>query len=262
MGVITICSDWNGRDYYLGALKGRLLSLCQAAQIVDLSQNIESYNISEAAFIVKNAYHYYPEGSIHIITVNSEASSEHPHVAILYRGHYFIGTDNGMFNLMFRELPDEIIQIKANDKDAHLLNFPELSVFAPAAGHIYNKGKLPALGKKMDSLYNMVPIRALIQEDTMTGKVIYIDSYSNATVNISKDRFYSSLEGRDFEILVQSNQHLITKISNHYSDVPEGDILAIFNSAGMLELAMNKGELSKLLQIDTNSDIRVKFHDR
>jgi S-adenosylmethionine hydrolase len=261
MGVITICSDWNGRDYYLAALKGRLLSLCEDAQIVDLSHNIESYNISQAAFIVKNAYHYYPKGSIHIIAVNSEVSSENAHVVVYNKGHYFIGADNGMFNLMFRDKPEEIIQIKASNKDASLLNFPEIDVFAPAAAHLCNKGKLSKLGKKVDSLYNMVPIRAMIQKDTMTGKVIYIDSYSNAIVNISKNRFYSLLEGRDFEILVQSNQHLITKISQHYSDVPEGDILAIFNSAGMLEIAMNKGELSKLLEIDTNSDIRVKFHD-
>ncbi|WP_372643906.1 S-adenosyl-l-methionine hydroxide adenosyltransferase family protein [Ancylomarina sp.] len=262
MGVITICSDWNGRDYYLGALKGRLLSLCEGAQIVDLSRDIESYNISQAAFIVKNAYHYYPEGSIHIITVNSETSSEQPYVVVHNKGHYFIGTDNGMFNLIFRDQPDEIRHLKVGNKENHLLNFPELSVFALAAAHLYNNGKLSNLGKKAKSLYNMVPIRALIQKDTMIGKVIYIDSYSNAIVNISKDRFYSTLEGRDFEILVQSNQHLITKISPHYNDVPEGDILAIFNSAGMLEIAMNKGELSKLLEIDTNSDIRVKFHDR
>ncbi|MGZ2371494.1 SAM hydrolase/SAM-dependent halogenase family protein [Ancylomarina sp. YFZ004] len=262
MGIITICSDWNGRDYYLGALKGRLLSLCEGAQIIDLSQNIESYNISQAAFIVKNAYHYYPEGSIHIITVNSEVGAEHPHVLVKHKGHYFIGTDNGMFNLMFREKPDEIIRIKGDMSDVQFLNFPELAVFAPAAAHIFNNRPLKKLGEKADNLYNMVPIRALIQKDTLTGKVIYIDSYSNAIINISKDRFYSSLEGRDFEILVQSNQHLITKISQHYNDVPEGDILAIFNSAGMLEIAMNKGELSKLLEIDTNSDIRVKFHDR
>lgn len=262
MGVITICSDWNGRDYYLPALKGRLLSLCEDAQIVDLSHNIEPYNVSQATFIVKNAYHYYPEGSIHIITVNSESSIEHPHVVVYNKGHYFIGADNGMFNLIFRDQPEAIIQLPVNTKELHLLNFPELAIFAPAAAHLYHKGELSGLGEKVESLYNMVPIRALIQKDTMTGKVIYIDSYSNATVNISKDRFYSSLEGRDFEILVQSNQHLITKISQHYKDVPEGDILAIFNSAGMLEIAMNKGELSKLLEIDTNSDIRVKFHDR
>ncbi|RZT95820.1 hypothetical protein EV201_0448 [Ancylomarina subtilis] len=262
MGVITICSDWNDRDYYLGALKGRLLSLCEGAQVVDLSRNIELYNISQAAFIVKNAYHYYPEGSIHIITVNSEEGAEQSHVVVKNNGHYFIGTDNGIFNLMFRDQPDEIIKLKADEIDSRLMNFPELAVFAPAAAHLFHKKPLYDMGEKISTLYNMVPIRALIQKDTMTGKVIYIDSYSNAVVNISKERFYSSLEGRDFEILVQSNQHLITKISQHYSDVPEGDILAIFNSAGMLEIAMNKGELSKLLQIDTNSDIRVKFHDR
>ena len=120
MGVITICSDWNGRDYYLGALKGRLLSLCEGAQIVDMSHNIESYNIQQAAFIVKNAYHYYPEGSIHIITVNSETSSDQPYVVVYNNGHYFIGTDNGMFNLIFRDQPDEIIHLKVGNKDNHL----------------------------------------------------------------------------------------------------------------------------------------------
>ncbi len=128
MGVITICSDWNDRDYYLAALKGRLLSLCEDAQIVDLSHNIESYNISQASFIVKNAYHYYPEGSIHIIAVNSEFSIEKPHVVVYNKGHYFIGADNGIFNLMFRDKPEEIIQIKAGNKDASLLNFPEIDV--------------------------------------------------------------------------------------------------------------------------------------
>lgn len=261
MGVITICSDWNGRDYYLGALKGRLLSLCEGVQIIDLSHSIESYNISQAAFVVKNAYYYFPKGSIHIITVNSEASFDHPHVVVRYKGHYFIGADNGIFNLIFKEIPDAIFHIENNETDAGLLNFPELSVFAPAAAHIYKKAKLSELGKQVKSLYNMVPIRAVIQKETITGKVIYIDSHFNATVNISKDLFYNTLEGRDFEILVQSNQYLITKISKHYSDVPIGNILAIFNSAGMLEIAMNKGSLSELLQIDTNSDIRIKFHD-
>jgi len=261
MGVITICSDWNGRDYYLGALKGRLLSLCEGAQIVDLSQGIESYNISQAAFLVKNAYHYFPEGSIHIITVNSESGPDNPHVVVKHKGHYFIGTDNGIFNLMFSDKPDAIYQIENVETEDNLLNFPELAVFAPAAAHIYKRADLSQLGKQLQTLYNMVPIRAVIQKETITGKVIYIDSHFNATVNISKDLFYSTLEGRDFEILVQSNQHLITKISKRYSDVPEGDILALFNSAGMLEIAMNKGSLSELLQVDTNSDIRIKFHD-
>ena len=243
-------------------LKGRLLSLCKGVQIVDLSHSIESYNISQAAFVVKNAFHFFPKGSIHIITVNSEASSEHPHVVVKYEGHFFIGADNGIFNLIFKDIPDSIFHIENNISIEGLMNFPELAIFAPTAAHIYKKAKLSELGTQAKTLYNMVPISALIQKDTITGKVVYIDSHSNAVVNISKDLFYRTLEGRDFEILVQSNQHLITKISKHYKDMPIGEILAIFNSAGMLEIAMNKGSLSELLQIDTNSDIRIKFHDR
>ncbi|PKQ62024.1 hypothetical protein BZG02_13880 [Labilibaculum filiforme] len=261
MAIISLTTDWQHRDYYLGALKGRLLSICPDAQLVDLSHNVDNYNISQASFIIKNAFIHFPKGSIHIIGVKSEETPEHPHLAVKYQDHYFIGADNGIFSLVMKGDPQEIVRIENTEKEAQFLTFPELNIFSKVAAHISKHNSLAGLGPTQKSLYRLVPIRALIQKGTITGQVIYIDSYGNVTTNISKELFESMNQKREFEILVQSNHYRITKINKNYFENSEGDFLALFNSSGLLEIAINKGNLAELLQLDINSDIRIKFHD-
>lgn len=261
MTVISLTTDLHHQDYYLGALKGRLLSLCPGSQLIDLSHNIQNYNISQAAFILKNAYHHFPEGSIHILGVNSEATSQHKHVAIKHKGHYFIGADNGIFSLALKGEPEQIVRIENIRKEERYHTFPEMNVFVKATAEIINSGGIKSLGSTQEDLYRLVPIRATIQKGTITGQAIYIDSNGNITTNVSEELFTSACDNRKFEILVQSNHYRITKINKDYHETSDGELLALFNSSGLLEIAINKGNLAELLQLETNSDIRIKFHD-
>ncbi len=261
MAIISLTTDWQHRDYYLGALKGRLLSICPGAQLVDLSHNVDNYNISQASFIIKNAFIHFPKGSIHIIGIKSEETPEHLHLVVKYKDHYFIGADNGIFSLVMKGEPEEIVRIENIEKEDNFLTFPELNIFAKAASHIINHQSLSELGSTQKELYRLVPIRALIQKGTITGQVIYIDSYGNLITNISKELFESVRQEREFEILVQSNHYRISKINQNYHETSEGDFLALFNSSGLMEIAINKGNLAELLQLEINSDIRIKFHD-
>ncbi|MDE5419755.1 SAM-dependent chlorinase/fluorinase [Labilibaculum sp. DW002] len=262
MATISLTSDWHHRDYYLGAVKGRLLSLCPGVQLVDLSHNVDNYNISQTAFILKNSFHHFPKGTIHIIGLNSEKTDEHQHIAIKYKEHYFIGADNGLFCLALKGKPDEIVMIENIKSEEEYLTFPELNIFTKAAAHIVKHNSISDLGPSLAELNRLIPIRALIQKGTVTGQIIYIDSYGNATTNISKELFESARQKRDFEILIQSNHYRISTINKNYHETAEGDFLALFNSSGLLEIAINKGHLAELLQLDINSDIRIKFHDR
>lgn len=261
MAIISLTTDWQHKDYYLGALKGRLLSLCPGVQLVDLVHNIDNYNISQTAFILKNSCHHFPEGSIHIIGVNSEKTPNYPHVAIKYMDQFFVGADNGIFSLVIKGEPQEAIRIENLEQEEMYRTFPELNIFAKAAAHIFEHQSITQLGSPLNELYKLVPIRALIQKGTITGQIIYIDSHGNVTTNISKELFGSMQQDREFEILVQSNHYRITKINQNYFETPQGEILALFNSSGLLEIAINQGQLSELLQLDINSDIRIKFHD-
>lgn len=261
MAIISLTTDWQHRDYYLGAIKGRLLSICPNVQLIDLSHNVDNYNMSQASFIIKNAFAHFPKGTIHIIGVKSEETTEHPHVAVKYKDQYFIGADNGIFSLVMKGDPEEIVRIENIEKEEKFNTFPELNVFAKAAAYIIKNNEITGLGSKQKALFRLVPIRALIQKETITGQIIYIDSYGNATTNISRELFESARQKRKFEILVQSKHYRITKINQNYHESSEGDFLALFNSSGLLEIAINKGNLTELLQLDINADIRIKFHD-
>src|SRR6185436_10842535 len=112
MPIITLTTDLGTRDYYVGTVKGELLRAIPGAQIIDISHDIEPYNNIHGAFVLKNAYHHFPEGTIHIIGVNIFHDPESAPVIINHEGYFFVGQDNGLFGLVWDEvLPKEVFRI-------------------------------------------------------------------------------------------------------------------------------------------------------
>lgn len=256
MPVITLTTEWRPDDIYAGILKGRLCRLCPEAHIVENAGNIQPFNISQAAFIVRNTFSNYPEGSIHIICVHSESVDGNDYLAVKARGHYFVGTDNGIFNLILNAEPDEIIRLDAGgEKD-------ELAVFAKAAADICNGRKLSSIGKSVKELSEKLPLRATIDQGVILGSVIFIDSYGNAISNITRDVFLRVFENKNYRILIQSNKNYTEKLSEKYCDVPVGELLARFNSLDLLEVAINGADISELLSLQVGSVIRVDLTGR
>ena len=259
MPIITLTTDWKSDDFYVGAVKGAIISECPSVAIIDITHQIQTYNVAQAAFILRNSYRHYPKGTIHIIGVNSESNNKSPYIAIKADGHYFIGTANGIFGLMFDKKPEIIVKINNNNDD--LLTFPELSIFAKTACDLVKGKNIMELGEEITELSQQIPIMPAIDENIITGSIIYIDSYKNAITNISRDLFYKIGQNKRFEILIKSNSNKISKINKTYNDTPMGELLAIFNSLNLLEIAMNKGKICELLDFNINTTVRIKFYD-
>ncbi|MBN1413866.1 MAG: SAM-dependent chlorinase/fluorinase [Bacteroidales bacterium] len=259
MAVVTIISDWNKNDYYLAALKGRILSHCPDTTIVDITHQVSPFNSAQAAFILRNCFHVYPNGTIHLICVNTEASPDKPHIVVLAMKQYFIGCDNGIFGLLLNEDPEEIVTLK---KDSHHPGmFAELFVFADCACGIIHKKKLHELGSPAKSVSKQIPMLPTIDESTINGSVVYIDSYRNAITNISRELFDQIRRKRPFDVFIQSNYYKINRINKNYYDSSSGEMLALFNSLDLLEIAINNGNAADLLNLSVNSVVRIKFYD-
>ncbi len=258
MNFITLISDWNSADYYIGAIKGRILSHCQNVQIIDVNHQISSYNLTQTAFVLKNAYKNFPKGSIHIIAVNSEASKDKPFVIVMYDGHYFIGADNGVFHLFMDGLPEKIIEIT---EQKAISSFPEMEIFALAAANLANGIPLEKLGTAKDKVFRQLPMLPSIEDSVIIGKVIYIDSYQNIITNVSKEAFEQVGKNRNYIIYVQSKGNKISKINQTYNETPEGELLALFNSGGYLEIAIRKGKVAELFNLNTSSTVRIVFDE-
>jgi len=251
MPVVTLTTEWRPDDIYGGIIKGMLASLCPGIAVIDNACNIPPFSISHASFIVRNTYNSYPKGSVHIICVHSEAQAGQDYLIVKAKDHYFIGTDNGIFNLILNSEPDEAVKIVNTE------NTDELSVYSLAASGILNGKSLSELGNPVDSISEKIPLRATIDKDVIIGSIIFIDSYGNAFSNITREVFYRVFENKDYRILIQSNKNYTDRISEKYSDVPVGELLARFNQLDLLEISINGADVSELLSVEVGSVVRV-----
>jgi S-adenosylmethionine hydrolase len=244
----------------VASLKGKLLSACPEAQIIDINHRIKTYNTSHAAYIVRNAYAHFPDNSIHIISVNSEPEKGKDLLAAKKDKHYFLCADNGILGLLGGNEPEEVITLSDHyGEDPG--TFVALSVFAKVACELSKGTPLSKLGSPAMAYDRQTPLRATIETNTITGSVIHIDSYQNAITNISRELFDRVGDGRAYEIFVQSKHYKLERINRQYNETDPGDLLAIFNSSGLLEIAIRDGNAAGLLKLNTNSTIRVEFKE-
>lgn len=261
MPIITLTTDLGLKDHYVGIVKGNIYKHCQDATIVDITHEIPPFNILQAAFTLKNSYQEFPEGSIHIVGVNPESSKESEHLVIKHEGHYFIGANNGIFPLMFESIPEEAYELTLGPSvETH--TFPTKEVYTQAACHIAKGGTIEMLGRKVEDVIEKTLFRAVSMGDIIKGMVIHVDHYGNIITNIEETFFKAFGQNRDFSIEFRNGSYDITEISQAYSDVAEGEKLALFSSANLLEVSINQGNASKLLGLKNLDTIRVKFYDR
>lgn len=255
MAIITLTTDFGLKDHYAGAIKGAILSRLPGVTIVDISHKIEKYNLLDASFILKESYPVFPKGTIHIIGINTELSTSGGYVVVSQNGHYFVGADNGIFSLLFEEMPGNIRQITLDPDQT--LSFPVRDIFVKAACELASGTDFNSIGTPKESLLQRIPFRATSMGDNIRGSFVYIDSYGNVTTNIDKRLFEQVGKGRPF--IIELARHTIERISKEYSEVPEGEVLAIFNSSGSLEIAMRNGKAGSLLNLKINDSITIRF---
>jgi len=261
MPAITLTSDRRSEDFYLGRVKGQLLTDCPSHQVIDLAHNISLFSLTEAAFILKNSYNNFPEGTIHIIGVDAEENSSQAHYIVKAANQYFICADNGIFSLIFDENVSiqKIVKITNCKKVNSAL--PAMIKFAKVAKRIIENPELDEIGETQKAFKRKFGFSPASNGTSLTGRVVYIDSYKNVITNITREIFSEAAKEREFTIYVGSNRNTIHNISESYIHIPAGVLLAKFNSLGLLEIALNKGQAADLFGLTKSSEIRINFHD-
>jgi S-adenosylmethionine hydrolase len=275
MSIITLTTDFGTKDHFVGAIKGTIYTELPDAKIVDISHQISPFNITETAYVLKNAYKSFPNGSIHIIGVDSELNDENKHIALKLDNHYFICANNGVIALIASEINIEKL-VEINIHNLVETSFPVLDVFVKVACHIARGGTLEVIGKPINDYKKLIEIQPTVSADnsTINGSIIYIDNYGNAISNITKKFFQEIGKGRKYEITAAT--YKFNQIYTKYSDIvdftvaqenrqKDGTKLAIFNSANYLEIALYRSNLktvggaSTLLGLNYRAPITVKF---
>ena len=255
MAIVTLTSDLGNKDHYAALLKAGILSAEPSTTIVDISHEIQPHNISQAAYILKSSFAQFPEGTIHIAAVDTGNVSV-PSILLQYMNHFFIGPDNGLLSLVLESDAQEMVLLPKPEKHT---TFIAKDVFVPACIYLLQGKKITDLGQSLQHIVTKIPVTPPVGDDFIMAGVIHIDRFGNIILNITKSQFNSIVQGRQVSISY-SRRDVFTQISNSYDDVPEGERLILFNSAGHLEIAVNKGNAHALLgiQIDARIQIEIK----
>ena len=252
MALITITSDLGKRDFYLGALKGAILSNCGNVPIVDITHSIKPFDIKEAAFTVRNAARFFPKGTIHIVHVNSTDGKDKLLVSVV-DGHYYITFDSGFLSLAFERTPPQTYEVNEElTENASLMFEDAIGKVVNLLVKEFNPTDFAHLATQTINYRLMQPI---INQGSIRGTIVNIDNYGNGIVNITKAMFDQFITGQRLSLM--ANVGSSREISKKYSDVDEGEMVCLFNAAGYLEIAINNGKAENLLGLKIDSPVLI-----
>jgi S-adenosyl-L-methionine hydrolase (adenosine-forming) len=256
---VALLTDFGLIDPYVGMMKAVLLNKDPGANLIDLTHGVEAQNIKQAAFILGKSFEYFHEDTIFLCVVDPGVGSERLPIAIKTDKYYFIGPDNGIFTEILGSQKIEDVRIIDNPRiiaENPSATFHGRDIFAPTAGFLAWGGDFSRIGESInpDSL-QLLRSNKKVSKNEITGEIIFADHFGNLISDIDpKD--IEKLNSNKIEI--QIGDHKIKKISNTFSDIATGEVLAYISSYSTLAIGANQANAKEIISAITGSAISIK----
>jgi S-adenosylmethionine hydrolase len=257
MAIITFMSDFGRSDHYVSAVKAKILSINPGLKIIDISHEIESCNLAHAAFVMKSVFRDFPKGTVHLVTVNSHAQRKPRYLTAKMDDHIFVGPDNGIISLISEREPSMIAELFNSSEEQ--TSFPAKTIMAKAAAMLASGSSMNDVGAFTKDYVRRIDRKFRATKKQISGNVIRVDHYGNLISNIEEEVFNIIRKGRDF--IIQFGREKAEKVNASYNEVDDGDCFVIFNSLGLLEIGINKGNAAELLGLKYDSPINIIFEE-
>lgn len=232
--VISLLTDFGTADYFVGAVKGAILSVNSNVSIVDITHEISAQDIEAGAFLLLAAYKTFPRGTIHVAVVDPGVGSTRRPIVVTANDQFFVGPDNGIFTYICDREPYRTFHVTAAEyfRPDPSSTFHGRDIFAPVAAALSTGVAPEQLGPVINDEVRLPSLETPL-------RIIHIDRFGNCVTNISREVF----EGKSLMI----NGRTISALRKFYGEAPTEEIFAIWGSAGFLEISVNGGSAAQIL---------------
>jgi hypothetical protein len=264
-GLIALLTDFGERDWFVGAMKGVILSIFPAARIVDISHQIPPGDLRSAAFHLSCYFRFFPKGTVHVVVVDPGVGTRRKIIAVQSGERLFLAPDNGVLSYVLRRPGGKRIHaVKRRD-----LFLPEVSrtfhgrdIFAPVAALLAQGLSLSELGPKLLKPL-LLPAPRLLRwgESGWKGEVVYVDWFGNVITSISTacgTGIFKPVSGLELEVFIASGRQVIPLVETYRSLAP-GTCMALWGSSGFLELAVSGGAAAGELGLQIGDEVAVRI---
>ncbi len=248
--IVTFTTDFGTKEPYVAAIKGVILSINPEAVIIDVTHEISPCSVQEGAYLIDEFRTFFPEGTINLAVVDPGVGGKRKPIAVEAGGHIFVGPDNGIFWPAIDADPNA--RIYHLDNPSYFLatvssTFHGRDIFAPVAGHISLGVPPSSMGKAVFDPVRLSLKSPVVEGGILKGEVIRVDHFGNIITNIRREDLGKAF--KEFTLPVIKLRSLVVKgISRAYIDVPEGAATCLIGSSGYLEIAVNRGRASDMVE--------------
>ncbi|AFM25698.1 SAM hydrolase/SAM-dependent halogenase family protein [Desulfomonile tiedjei] len=254
ISIVTLTTDFGTRDGFTAQMKGVILGIFPEARIVDVTHDIEPFSILEGALVLNGIRKYFPPTAVHVGVIDPGVGSQRRGLAVRTRTGYYVGPDNGLFTFILNESAD--VEVREIRNPEFMLPEPYATfhgrdIFAPAAAHLSAGKMFESIGPVVEKPVTLTVPKPVRSASAIEGEAIYTDRFGNVTTNIPADLLDRTVR----EIRIAGTR--IPRLSRYFAEVPFHEPVALINSFGLLEVAVNRGNASAELHIETGDKIRI-----
>jgi S-adenosyl-L-methionine hydrolase (adenosine-forming) len=257
MAIVTLLTDSGESDHYVAAIKARIISVNPGLRIEDISHKIKPFDLGHAAFVLRSVFRDFPKGTVHLVGVDSGGQRDDAMIALQLEDHFFVGCDNGLFGLISDKAHQQLAEL--NSINPIVSSFPERDILAPAAARLASGVAITSLGKPMASFRKMIDRQVKATKKQITGTVIRVDGMGNLITNIPQKVFELLSTSKTYTI--QFGGEKFKRVHTHYHQADQGECFIIFNSLGLMEIGIYKGNASELLGLAYDSTVNIFFDE-
>ncbi|MGF1636303.1 MAG: S-adenosyl-l-methionine hydroxide adenosyltransferase family protein [Cyclobacteriaceae bacterium] len=250
-------SDFGTTDHYVAAVKAKILSVNPSVNIVDISHYIDAHNLAHAAYVLGSCFRMFPKGTVHLAAVDSVSNRSERYIAVNLEGHFFIGCDNGLFGLISEKEPAFIAELL--NQSGEVFTFPARDIMAKAAALLASGSNLDDVGKFSKEYQRLIGRKPKATKKQISGHVIRVDHYGNLITNIDGEVFNTLSKEKKYSVCFAREK--VRKVNKNFSEVESGDCFVLFNSGGLLEIGINKGNAAELLGLRYDSPVNIIFDE-
>lgn len=259
MSHIALLTDFGLNDIYVGAMKAVIAKIAPEVAVIDITHDVPAQNVRNAAFLLENAYRFFPDNTIFINVVDPGVGTDRKIILIKTEKYSFIAPDNGLLSYIAQNHKVKSIFLINNSK-YFLKNvsstFHGRDIFAPIAAHLANGVPDHEMGELIKisdiQLFSTNVIHKML-DGSLKIEIIHIDRFGNLIFPVKIDTLLNIFDSPIFEI----NERKIIGLSDNFSSVEIGDILAYCGSSGYLEIAVRNGSASKELNVDYGAKLSI-----
>jgi len=247
--IVTLTTDFGLSDHFVGVMKGVILSICPRAQVVDISHGVTPFEVSEGAYLIAQAYRYFPKKTVHVVVVDPGVGTSRRPILVEAAGQYFVGPDNGALSLVYSQETSKVRLIAGERAGERYFlkpvsrTFHGRDIFSPVAAHLAAGVPPSKMGKPIEDYLRPTfekPQRA--GKRTWVGRILKIDRFGNIVTNFHVNEF-PDLDRKDFSLSIGPMQ--IGVLSRNYAECGPGELFLICGSTGYLEVSVSQGSAAK-----------------